>query len=324
MHALPMSRRGVVVVGVLALLALVVPLASLVAALRVDRPAPPPSDVDLAYAIDGELGCDSLVQQVPMLPLDAEPVAMLICADPDGSMPWVAPADLVEGDLTALVDVLADLEPTPDEPYDCTFQGGPGYDLLLRFSRDRYARIHGDTGGCGVVTVASREFFGADEVLDAALALVEEQREALPAPTAVPKPPGCPVDSDLGPAYSYTGEVTDLVVAVSCWRADEREMPPFLGPVPVKAHRLKALLADVEANAEPLEMAGDGYDCPGGPRKLYSQVLVGRTAWGDLIPLSGTCREFYLDVWSQRPGDEIPRVWHPSPASQRILDDLRR
>ena len=241
---------------------------------------------------------------------------------PDGSGPWISPGDLVEGDLAPLVAALADLESTPDQPYDCTFQGGPAYDLLLRFSRDRHARIHGDTGGCGVVSVASGDWFGADEVLDAALALVEGQRERLPVPTAMPDVPGCPVDGDLGAAYSLTGEVDDLVVAVSCWRPGAKELPPFGDPVPVPAGQLQRLLADVEQNSEPLEMPGD-YRCPGGPKKLYSQVLVGRTAWGDLVALSGQCREFYVDVWSQRPGDEPPRVWHPSPGSQRILDDLR-
>ena len=287
-----------------------------------DDPVVTPVSADAAYAIDGPLSCDSELREVPHLPLEAEPIAFLLCADPDGSGPWTSPDDLVEGDLAPLVEVLADLEPTPDEPYDCTFQGGPAYELLLRFSRDRYARIHGDTGGCGVVSVASGDWFGADEVLDAALALVEGQRERLPAPTAIPDAPGCPVDGDLGPAYSLTGEVTDLTAAVSCWRPDAKELPPFGDPVPVPAGELRRLMADVEQNSEPLEMPGD-YDCPGGPRKLYSQVLVGRTPWRDLIALTGMCHEFYVGVWSQRPGDDPPRVWRPSPESQRILDGLR-
>lgn len=202
-----------------ALAALVLALVTLNVVQRVqdarDEPVVTPISADAAYKIDGPLTCDSDLHEVPHLPLDAEPVAMLVCADPDGSSLWTSPDDLVEGDLTPLVDVLADLEPTPDEPYDCTFQGGPAYDLLLRFSRNRFARIHGDTGGCGVVSVASGDWFGADEVLDAALALVEDQRDRLPVPTALPDPPACPVDTDP-PAYSLTGEVTDLVVAVSC------------------------------------------------------------------------------------------------------------
>lgn len=289
-----------------------------------DEPVVVPISADEYYAIDSPLTCDSDLAEVPHLPLDAEPVAMLICADPDGSSLWISPDDLVEGDLTPLVDALADLEPTPDEPYDCTFQGGPGYDLLLRFSRDRYARIHGDTGGCGVVSVASGDWFGADAVLDAALALVEQQRDRLPAPTAIPDRPDCPSDNDVGPAYSLKGEVDELVVAVSCWRPDKRKLPAYGDPVPVPAHQLRLLLADMRENDEPIGMPGRHYDCPGGLDELYSQVIVGRTAWGDLVEVSGMCHEFYLDVWTQRPGSEPPRMWRPSPEAQRILDRLRR
>ena len=92
-----------------------------------------PSDY---YRIDGELTCDTEVREVPVLPLDAEPVAMLVCADPESSTPWVAPAELVEGDLSELVDRLAGLKPAPDEDIACTMQGGPAYDLVLRFSGD--------------------------------------------------------------------------------------------------------------------------------------------------------------------------------------------
>jgi hypothetical protein len=273
--------------------------------------------------VRGRLSCDSEVTEEPEPVMDGEPSALRICAGPEGSMPWTAPADVVEGDLTPLLRILADLEPAPDEPYACTFQGGPAYDLLIRFSGTTYARVRGDTGGCGVVTSNGNDYFGADEVLDTVLAMVEEQRDQRPEPTAIPDPPDCPVDRGLGPAYSLTGEVTEMVVAVSCWRPDARELAPFGDPVPVPARQLEALLADVGQNGQPLEMPGD-YDCPGGPKELYMQTLVGRTAWGDLIALSGTCREFYVDVWSQRTGDDPPRVWRPTPRSQRILDDLRR
>jgi hypothetical protein len=319
-----MARRGYVAIllGAAGLLVAGLSVTRVVLAFD-DGTVVEPISADAAYAIDGPLTCDSKLQEVPTLPLEAEPVALLLCADPDGSSPWTSPADVVEGDLAELRAVLDDLEPTPDEDYACTMQGGPAYDLFLRFSRDRYARIHGETGGCGVVTTGIGEWFGANEVLDTALALVEEQRDRQPEPTAVPDAPGCPVYSNLGPAYSLTGEVAEMVVAVSCWRPDAPEPPPFGDAVPVPARQLRVLLADVEQNSEPLEKTGD-YDCPGGLDELYSQVLVGRTAWGDLLALSGACREFYVDVWSQRPGDDPARVWRPTPRSQRILDSLRR
>lgn len=319
-----MRGRGLVA-GALAAVVLFLVAATVVQ--RIDdrdrEPVFEPISVDEAYAIDGQLTCDSKLQEVPTLPLEAEPVALVLCADPDGSMPWTSPADVVEGDLSDLRAVLDGLEPTPDEEYACTMQGGPAYDLYLRFSRDRYARIHGDTGGCGVVTTGIGEWFGADDVLDTALALVEEQRAARPEPTAVPESPRCPEYGNLGPAYSLTGEVTELVVAVSCWQPDAPELPPFGDPVRVPRRQLALLMADAETNAEPLRRTGD-YDCPGGLDELYSQVLVGRTAWGDLHALQGWCREFYVDTWSQRTGDEPPRVWRPTPRSQRILDALRR
>lgn len=319
-----MARRGYVVVllGLAGLLVAGLTLARLVLAFD-EGEAVEPTSIDEAYAIDGPLTCDSKLQEVPTLPLEAEPVALLLCADPDSSSPWTSPADVVEGDLSDLRAVLDGLEPTPDEDYACTMQGGPAYDLYLRFSRDRYARIHGDTGGCGVVTTGIGEWFGAGEVLDTALALVEGQRDEQPEPTAIPDAPGCPVGSNLGPAYSLTGEVTEMVVAVSCWRPNARKLPPFDDPVPVPARQLRVLLADIEQNSETLEKTGD-YDCPGGLDELYSQVLVGRTAWGDLLELPGWCREFHVDVWSQRSGDDPPRVWRPTPRSQRILDGLRR
>ncbi len=129
---------------------------------------------DEVYAIDGPLTCGTAVQDLPTLPLEAEPVALLVCADPRGSMPWTAPEGLVEGDLSRLRAVLDDLERPPAEDYACTRQAGVAYALVLGFSRDRYARIHGDTSGCGVVTTDIEEWFGAQEVLDTALALVEE------------------------------------------------------------------------------------------------------------------------------------------------------
>ncbi len=65
-----------------------------------------PIAADAAYAINGPLSCDRELREVPHLPLEAEPVAFLLCADPDGSGPWISPEDLVEGDLAPLIEVL--------------------------------------------------------------------------------------------------------------------------------------------------------------------------------------------------------------------------
>lgn len=308
-----MRGRGLLVVGALALVALVLPAVALVSALGTDRPAPSVAGVDLACAIEGDLGCDTDVKPVPVLPLEAGPVALLVCADGGGSTPWTAPTDLVEADLSRLRAVLDGLEEAPAGDVACTRQGGPAYDLVLRFSRDRYARVHGDTSGCGFVTVASGRWFGAGEVFDTALSLVEQQRGDRPVPTALPEVPGCPAADRGGPPYSLTGSAVDMVVAVSCSAPDAPEPPPPGPAVRVPTRALEVLTADLAARAEPLGRGGR-YDCPGGDDALYYQVLVGRTAWGDLVSVAGQCHEFVL-------GDQ---VWYPSPRAQRILDGLRR
>lgn len=300
------------------LLALLVACVGLTACSGEARSTTTPISVDAYYALDGPLTCDSELKEVPTLPLDAEPVAMLVCADPDSTVPWTAPADLVEGDLTGLRAVLADLEEAPDRPYECTFQGGTAYDLLLRFSRDRFARVHGDTGGCGVVTVASGEWFGAQDVLDTALGLVERQRTTTEPPAAVAR-----IDLDCnagreagtGPAFSLTGDVADLTRLVSCWqRSDERgHFPPG---TEVARRDVRALAADMAAHAYE-SRSGPALRCPGGRDDAYAQYLFGQTRWGDLVAVYGTCRQFNI------PADPV-RWWTPTPASRRILDDLRR
>lgn len=313
-----MRGRGLLVVGALALLTLVLPAVALVAALGTDRPAPPPSDVDLAYAIDGELGCDTDVQQAPVLPLDAEPLAMLVCADGQGSLPWTAPVDLVEGDLSRLRTVLDGLEEAPVGDVECTLQAGPAYDLLLRFSRDRYARVQGDTGGCGFVTLASGRWFGAQDVLDAALALVEEHRDGA-------RPPASPPALDMScgellrdqPATSLTGEAADLVDIVSCARSGAEGRGPWTQSRADKGD-VRVLTRDIARTASP-DLDPMDLRCVGGVGRYYSQHLIGRTAWGDLLWVPGECRRFFTDTTSER-----SPVWHPSPRSQRILDRLRR
>jgi hypothetical protein len=309
-----------VIAGVLIALALALTGFSVAKRLAADEGEPvEPISADAAYAITGPLTCEREIHDVPHLPLEAEPVAMLVCADPDGSMPWTAPADLVTGDLTDLVRALSALERAPDEDYACTRQGGPAYDLLLRFSRDRFARIHGDTGGCGVVTVASGEWFGAQAVLDAALALVERQRASSEPPAAVdPVDLDCNAgqDSGLGRPLSLTGDVADLTKLVSCWQPNADELPPFPPGTEVRPRDVRALAADLAAHAFESKRQPP-LRCPGGLDRYYFQHLVGQTRWGDLLVVYGACRQFSI------PGDP-PRWWIPSPASQRLLDDLRR
>lgn len=315
-----MTGRGRVVGGLAVLVLLLMSFGLVRLLTGDDRPTTTPISVDAFYALDGPLTCDSEVKEMPTLPLEAEPMTLLICADPEGSMPWTAPAELVKGDLTNLVEALSDLEPAPDEPYDCTFQGGPAYDLLLRFSRDRFARIHGATGGCGVVTTAAGAWFGARDVLDVAITAVEGQRQRSDPPTEVQAQDlSCArALTNTGPPLSLTGAPADFVRMVSCWQPNGRELGAW-SEAAVPSEDVRVLAMDIErlasTGADPTDLR-----CPGGRRSHYFQQLIGQTAWGDLLVVPGECRRFYASMAS----DEPAPVWHPSPRSQRILDDLRR
>lgn len=292
-----------------------------VAIMMLSNPGVPSSGGD-SYAPDRVAPtCDSEVEQVPDLPLPTEPVAMLVCADLSNNDLWTAPADLVEGDLSALTDALAELEPAPTDDYACTMVGGPAYDLLLRFSDDRYATVHGDTGGCSVVTVGSVEYFGAKKVLDTALALVEEQRSLTAPPEDVP-----PVDlscdrmfTEVGTPTSYTGQPGNLVRLVSCWQPNAPELGPWT-ETQVFASDVQLLARDIDRRGQP---GGDpnGLRCPGGLRHHYFQHLVGQTSWGDIVLVVGECRRFIV-LDPRANGEEI--VWRPSPIAQHLLDQLRR
>jgi hypothetical protein len=127
----------------------------------------------------------------------------------------------------------------------------------------------------------------------------------------------------MGPPYSLVGDVADLAVAVSCWRPDAKELQPYRPAARLPQQDLRALLRDIEDSSAPSNVTGAGYDCPGGPKKLYFQTVVGRTTRGDLVAVDGWCHEFHVRTpWTEQ-GDE-PLLWHPSPRAQRILDDLRR
>ena len=282
---------------------------------------PPLDPIDDDYALTGPVTCDAQIGDAPALPLGTQPNALLICADLSNKYLWTAPADLVEGDLSSVVDALAGLERAPTYDYACEMVGGPAYELVLKFSGDRYATVHGNTGGCGVVTVGSVEYFGAKKVLDTALALVEEQRNRNAPPEKVP-----PVDlscdrmfTEAGTPTSYTGEPGDLVRLVSCWQPNAPELGSGT-ETRVFASDVQLLARDIDLRGEP---GGDpdGLRCPGGLRHHYFQHLVGQTWWGDVLLIVGECRRFIV-IDPRADGDEI--VWRPSQDAQRLLDQLRR
>ena len=125
-------------------------------------------------------------------------------------------------------------------------------------------------------------------------------------------------DSALGWPMSLTGEVADLTRVVSCWQPDDKALGAWSEAV-VPRTDVRLLAHDIVRLASTSDDPAD-LRCPGGPRKLYFQQLIGQTAWGDFLVVPGECRRFYAAM----PSDAPAPIWHPSPRAQRILDALRR
>jgi hypothetical protein len=284
-----------------------------------------PQRIGASYAVAG-LGCGEAVRPAPTLPLEEEPVSARLCVV-GGVMPWSAPRDLLldAGAVAAAVDRA---ERTPRD-IDCFAVGGYAFELRLFLAGGRAVSVRGDTGGCGFVEAADGAYLGADDVLAVFLdSLADQRRTARPDRTALPTP-GCNTAVDEDYALSLIGDPADIAVAVSCWRPNADEPPPWRGPVPIGPRRLAFLLADMAANST-LQKGFGRPDCPGGLDHYYWQDLVGVTRWGDTVVVRGVCRELQAapnDFWhgdDTSEDDPERRFWHPSPRAQRILDGLRR
>jgi hypothetical protein len=285
------------------------------------EPEEPPGPIDRGYAFTGPVTCDTFTREVPYLPLDLEPEAVLICADPEGSQAWTAPAELVEGDLGHLVKALDGLRRADPPPYECTFVGGPAYRLLLRFPGNRWATVNGDAGGCDLVTVQAAAWFGARDVLGAAIKVTEQSRRRTEPPDEVPRVDlSCDqLTVDGSVPLSFARDLAETVRIVSCSRPDDREPGPWWQEE-ATARQTRVLVRDAAHHASP-EVDGSRLGCAGGRTTRFVQQLLAQTARGDLLMVAGTCRTFRV---VDPEGDEPAAVWRPSPESQRILDDLRR
>ena len=285
------------------------------------EPEEPPGPIDSGYSLYQPVSCDTYTRTVPYLPLDLEPEAVLICVDPESSQAWTAPPELVEGDLDRLVGTLNGLRRANPQPYECSFVGGPAYRLLIRFPRNRWATIDGDAGGCDLVTVQAATWFGARDVLDAALEDVDQQRRRTEPPDEVPRVLlSCDLlGADGNVPLSFARDLEEVVRIVSCSQADDGELGSWWQEE-ATTRGTRLLVRDIVRSWSP-DDDSPRLGCPGGKRTRYFQHLLGATSRGDVVMISGTCRTFRV---VDAEGDEASAGWRPSLESQRILDRLRR
>ena len=287
----------------------------------------PPGDPAAAAAIS----CTTVARPAEVVPTSV--VAARMCHTDSGVASWFAPQDGLHADLAPLLAVLEDAEAVPEtsgsgDRYYCTDDGGYGFDLRLALTSGDVVSIVGDTGGCSTVRIGGADLIGSDEVLATFLDLLAEQRESTtPLASVEPLDLGCrnaepPEDHRL----SLIGDPTDLVRAVTCWRPNADDTPPWQDRRDVPVRALAVLIDDLSAHTRLAREFGEP-DCPGGLDDYYTQDVVGQTRWGDVVAVRGVCREFLASpaaLWqASDPVAEQP-FWKPSPPAQQILDHLRR
>ncbi|PKH43519.1 hypothetical protein CXG46_03440 [Nocardioides alpinus] len=278
------------------------------------------------------LSCSGAASPAEVVPATNAVVAARMCDTDSGVAAWFAPQDGLHEGLEPLLAVLTDAEAVPEtsgsgDRYFCTDDGGYGFDLRLALGSGEVVSIPGDTGGCSTVRIGGADLVGSDEVLATFLEALDAQRADARPPAAVePLDLGCrnaepPVDHRL----SLIGDPSDLVSAVTCWRPDADETPPWRDRKQVPVRALAVLVDDLTASSR---LAG-GFGEPSCPDGYYTQDLVGLTRRGDVVAVRGVCREFlttpprFIATGTTDVDLELP-YWTPSPRAQRILDGLRR
>jgi len=244
--------------------------------------------------------------------LPVGPVAARLCALESVGMSWIAPQDVLKADAAAEVaGIIATLEPR-DPDWICG-AGGPAFDLVVTLD-DGKVRSYRNDGRCNEFQTADGLVHGADRALEAFLAAVEKQRRS-GVPESIERVRlSCSEGADrFGRRTSLIGDPRDLVRAISCWRPNDAEPPPWRQSRPLTRAEVRLITGDLSRRTTEQK----GYDETCGEDSYYWQDIVGQTRWGDVVTLRGVCRTFLVE------GRSPETYWHPSPKAQALLDALR-
>lgn len=181
-------------------------------------PSPATSD-DPGLVPDCRPPARAEVEGSPAVPSGA--VAARLCGGliDNGGFNTYWPADVLEGTtVNRLEERLNTLRPFV-QPNFCEAIGGVGYELVLAYPDGTEVSLIGTTAGnCANIQVEGGQAWrGGPQMLDLALKLIDEQREAS-APAATIQPPDCPNEwQDVGStAGAHPVDPQDAVAVTAC------------------------------------------------------------------------------------------------------------
>jgi hypothetical protein len=209
------------------------------------------------------------------------------------------PVDALTTGIEGLVAAVNALEPV-GPPDACTAELGPGYRIVFGYPDGSTFVVSGLLYGCQTLTVGSGYRADPEAAKDAFTTRLLAQRQASDPPAGgVASAPGC-----AGTAAIFDPAPGDPLVAAALCVRDTGKSGDVMR-VPIPAADLATLVADIAANAHPVN---------GIPRCYREEpYLAAQTAWGDPVTIDYQCNAYYLPD---------RRAWEPSAAAQSIIDRL--
>jgi hypothetical protein len=217
------------------------------------------------------------------------------------------PADLLTTGTEDLVDLVNRSEgPPDDEPVFCAGVGGSTHVFWFLYPNGDARAVTYLSGACLDLTVGPGEVrYGGEELHAAFSQHLISQRATMSAPGET-RVPDC--NPNVPPYSGLLFSDVELVTAIYCPLDDQgRWQRAVLTPTDVD-------MLNQDYNVDDVELP---RSCPDPPR---TAKIVGYTAWGDLLELTGNCNVYF------GPGsyydNGIIRGWKPSEAFLNALDAL--
>lgn len=250
--------------------------------------------------------------------LPDHPVAVRLCNGDDDSCfcgpddqridtGFQEPVDLLTTGTQDLVDLVNNAKGAPGGDVMCAGVGGSTHVYWFVYADGETRAVSYMSGACLDLTVGQDELrYGGKELHEAFSDHLIAQRESMTAPDET-RIPDC--NPNVPPYSGLAFRSVELVTAVYC-------------PLDDKGRWQRGVLSHEDVTALNRDYAVEDVtlprSCPDAPR---TSKIVGYTAWGDLIELTGDCNVFFGPDSYYNEG--IIRAWKPSDTFLDALGELQ-